>query len=182
VLFADIRGFTPLTERVPPRELVLLLNEYFSSMSEVVFEYGGTLGEYIGDEIMAYFGAPIECKDHAAQTIAVALKMRKKIAGLRKKWEKDGSPILGVGMGIATGPVIAGNIGSAKQMKYTVIGNTVNVASRLCSHALPGQILISSQTYHSAGCPTNAVDIGRVSLKGVSVPVEMYEIRRQTEG
>jgi adenylate cyclase len=176
VLFADIRNFTSLAEQTRPGKVVTLLNEYFSSMADVVFEHGGTLGEYIGDEIMAYFGAPIECDDHASRAVAVALKMKEEIRLLRKRWKTVGSPVFRIGIGIATGPAVAGNIGSTKQMKYTVIGDTVNLACRLCSHAEPGQILISHATHMAAGDVSTAVPIGTADLKGISRSVELYEI------
>jgi adenylate cyclase len=176
VLFADIRNFTSLAEQTKPGEVVSLLNEYFSSMADVVFKYGGTLGEYIGDEIMAYFGAPIECVDHASRAVDVALKMKEEIRLLRKRWKTEGSPVFSIGIGIATGPAIAGNIGSTKQMKYTVIGDTVNLACRLCSHADPGQILVSLETHRAAGEASNANPLGTATLKGLSRPVELYEI------
>ena len=176
VLFADIRNFTSFAEQTKPGAVVSLLNEYFSSMADVVFEYGGTLGEYIGDEIMAYFGAPIECDDHASRAVAVALKMKEEIRLLRKQWQTEGSPVFSIGIGIATGPAIAGNIGSTKQMKYTVIGDTVNLACRLCSHADPGQILISHATHQAVGETSRAAPIGTANLKGISKPVELYEI------
>jgi len=181
VLFADIRGFTSLAEQTEPVNVVCLLNDYFTAMSEVVFEYGGTLGEYIGDEIMAYFGAPIERRDHGTCSIAVALKMMKTIKSLRKKWEETGTSALNIGIGIATGPAVAGNIGSAKQMKYTVIGNTVNLANRLCARAEAGQILISQETKECVGELAEARFLEHASLKGISAPVEVYEVRQQGE-
>ncbi|MBI4830226.1 MAG: GAF domain-containing protein [Candidatus Lindowbacteria bacterium] len=178
VLFADIRGFTPLAERIAPADVVFLLNEYFSSMSEVVFEHGGTLGEYIGDEIMAYFGVPIQRGDHARCTISVAFEMRERMMSLKERLNRRALPSFDIGIGIATGTVIAGNVGSAKQMKYTVIGNTVNLAHRLCSAARPGQILVSSETYRAAGSPGNVRFFENILLKGISRPVETYEVEQ----
>jgi len=177
ILFADIRGFSSLTEKIEPMMVVSLLNEYFTSMSEVVFEHGGTLGEYIGDEIMAYFGAPFERDDHAILTISVAIKMMETMKSLKKQWQGSGSPSFDVGIGIATGPVIAGNIGSIQQMKYTVIGNAVNLASRLCSRAQPGQILISSDTYKKAGEPSYANFLEKASIPGILKLIEIFEAR-----
>jgi adenylate cyclase len=176
VLFADIRGFASLAEHTEPVDVVRLLNNYFTAMSEIVFEYGGTLGEYIGDEIMAYFGAPIERKDHARCTIAVALKMMEKIKSFWTKRKRTEEPALNIGIGIATGPAVAGNIGSAKQMKYTVIGNTVNIASRLCARAEGGQILISRETKERIGELAEAHFLEHAFLKGISMPVEVYEV------
>lgn len=177
VLFADVRGFTSLTEQTAPNDVVRQLNDYFSSMSEVVFDHGGTLGEYIGDEIMVYFGAPLERDDHATRAIAVALKMMEAMESLKKHWEQSEAPTFDIGIGIATGEVIAGNVGSAKQMKYTIIGNAVNLASRLCAHAKPGQILISPETYESAEKPEIAIFLENTHLRGMSEPVDLYEIR-----
>jgi len=182
VLFADIRNFTSLAEQTRPTDLVSLLNEYFSSMADVIFEYGGTLGEYIGDEIMAYFGAPIEYTDHAKRAVAVALRMKDGIRSLREKWKIKGSPIFRIGIGIASGPAVAGNIGSERQMKYTVIGNTVNLASRLCAVAEPGQILISPETCEAVENTSRAVSLGPTVLKGISRPIELYEIISRPTG
>jgi adenylate cyclase len=177
VLFADIRNFTPIAEKTPPADVVSLLNEYFSVMSDIVFEYEGTLGEYIGDEIMAYFGAPIERDDHASVAISVALKMRERMGSFKLQLQSSGLPVFDIGIGIATGPVVAGNIGSAKQMKYTIIGNTVNLAHRLCSYAKASQILICPNTHNSAHRPPNANLLGPVSLKGISAPTPVFELR-----
>jgi adenylate cyclase len=176
VLFADIRGFTPFAEKFPPADVVSILNEYFTAMSEVVFEFGGTLGEYIGDEIMAYFGAPIECENYAAQAITVAQKMMETMSSLKQTWERRGAPTFNIGIGIATGAAVAGNIGSPKQMKYTVIGSTVNLASRLCARAGSGQILICPETYQAGGKPENARFLEETQLKGISKPVQVYGV------
>lgn len=181
ILFADIRGFTPVTERTASADVVFLLNDYFTSMSEVVFEYGGTLGEYIGDEIMAYFGAPIECEDHASRTISVAMKMMERMRLLKNQRKQAGLPVFDIGIGIATGTVIAGNIGSAKQMKYTVIGNTVNLAKRLCDYAQPGQILIDADAYHVTEEPSNVRFLERANLKGISKPVALYMVEQNMQ-
>jgi adenylate cyclase len=181
VLFADIRGFTSLAEQTAPSEVVNRLNDYFASMSDIVFEHGGTIGEYIGDEIMAYFGAPFESSDHAERTISVALKMMEAMKTLKLQWRNAGLPVFDIGIGIATGEVIAGNVGSIKQMKYTIIGNAVNLASRLCAYAAPGQILINSETYNCAGKPEKAIFLEKACLRGISEPVELYEIKQQPD-
>lgn len=177
-LFADIRGFTSLAERNAPAEVVNRLNDYFTSMSEIVFKHGGTLGEYIGDEIMAYFGAPLERNDHASKTISVALEMMNEMESLKKRWRRTGLPVFDIGIGIASGEVIAGNIGSSKQMKYTIIGNAVNIASRLCANAKPGEILISEETHEKAGKPTVSVFYEKIALRGISRPIDVYKVTR----
>lgn len=175
VLFADIRGFTQLAENADPADIVSLLNHYFSSMSEIIFEYGGTLGEYIGDEIMAYFGAPRACADHVKRAVSVAVKMKQKMRRIRQEWERTSRPLFDIGIGIATGNVIAGNIGSEKQMKYTIIGSTVNLASRLCARAKAGQILISPDPTLRKSM-SNLQFRETVYLKGLSSPIEIFEV------
>ena len=131
VLFCDIRGFTPMAEREPVETVVGLLNEYFSAMSEVIFANQGTLDKFIGDAVMAIYGAPLELANSSLQAVKSALEMRAKLSELNERWKKQNKPQLEVGFGINTGEAIVGNIGSERRMEYTAIGDMVNVASRI---------------------------------------------------
>ncbi len=174
ILFSDIIGFTGLTEKMPPREINMLLNQFFSRMTDIIFEHDGTLDKYIGDSLMAIFGAPIEKKDDAERAVSAALRMRRELAamidkaGQREKFD--------IRIGINTGNVVAGNIGSLKRMEYTVIGNPVNVASRLESLAQPNQIIIGEDTYNLVKGKFKIRKIGPKKVKGSSKEIMTYEI------
>jgi adenylate cyclase len=174
ILFTDIVGFTPLSEKMPPREINLLLNQYFSRMTDIVFKFDGTLDKYIGDCLMAVFGAPVEKKGDAERAVSAALEMRQELAvmmektGLEKKFD--------VRIGINTGRVVAGNIGSPNRMEYTVIGDPVNIASRLESLAQPNQILIGEETYQQVRGKFKIKKVGPKKVKGKSAEIMVYEV------
>jgi len=174
VLFSDIKGFTTLSEKLSPTEVSALLNEYFTLMTDVVFEYGGTLDKYIGDAIMALFGAPFSKEDDAVRAVQAGLKMQKELAILM-----EGRPAherFAIRIGINTGTVIAGNIGSPRRMDYTVIGDAVNVAQRLESLAAPGKVLIGGSTYEKVKDRFLLKEIGRQRVKGKVDEVVVYEV------
>lgn len=156
VLVSDIRGFTEMSERMEPEELVDSLNEYFTMMTDVVFEHGGTLDKYMGDAILAFFGDPIPFEDDAERAVATALQMRASLDELREQWLLRYDEELVIGIGISTGYVTVGNIGSPTRTEYTVIGNHVNIASRLSETTRSGQILA-----HRANDDGSAGDGGR---------------------
>src|SRR5207302_1701624 len=131
VLFSDIRGFTTVTENGEAEDIVAQLNEYFSTMVDVVFRHGGTVDKFVGDMVMALFGAPLDDANHAEHAVDAALEMIDELLKLNEKWTAEGRPSLDIGIGINTGPMIAGNIGSEAIMSYTVIGDAVNLGSRL---------------------------------------------------
>jgi adenylate cyclase len=174
ILFTDIIGFTSLTENMQPREINTLLNRFFSRMTDIVFEYDGTLDKYIGDSLMAIFGAPIEKKDDAERAVSAAIKMRQELLAMTEK--TDGNPKFGIRIGINTGHVVAGNIGSPKRMEYTVIGTPVNIASRLESLAQPNQIIIGEETCRRVKGKFKIHEIGLREVKGASEPVMAYEV------
>ncbi len=176
ILFADIRGFTRMSEKMEPQEIVELLNEYFTLMTDLIFENGGTLDKYMGDGVMALFGAPITKPDDAARAVKTAVEMQQALQHLNRSWEAGGRPAWMMGLGVHTGQVTAGNIGSAKRMDYTVIGDTVNLSSRLCSNAAGGQILISQSTNLQLGEAFPARRLEPIRVKGKAEPVEVYEI------
>ena len=131
VFFSDIEGFTSISEQIPPEELVVLLNEYLTAMTDIILKYDGMVDKYEGDAIMAVWGAPVYFEDHAKKACFAALEMQKKLVELRKKWISEGKPEIHTRIGINTGEMIAGNMGSRVRMDYTVMGDAVNVASRL---------------------------------------------------
>jgi adenylate cyclase len=179
-VFCDIRGFTPMTERMVPTELVDLLNEHFTATTEIIFGHQGTLDKYIGDEVMAVFGSPLSADDDAQRAVHSALALQAKNAELNVKRELEGRPILKLGIGIDTGEVIAGYIGSPMRMEFTVIGDHVNTARRLCSIAEADQVVISAATYVHVKDVVDADDIGTVTLKGKLIPVEAFSVRSKT--
>lgn len=174
ILFTDIIGFTPLSEKMPPREVNTLLNQFFSRMTDIVFEYGGTLDKYIGDSLMAVFGAPMEQEGDEERAILAALEMRKELFALMK--EEPAGKRFNVRIGINTGRVVAGNIGSPKRMDYTVIGDSVNVASRLESIAASNQILIGEDTYKAVKGKFNINKVGSKKVKGKKTQIMVYEV------
>ncbi|MFN0180795.1 MAG: adenylate/guanylate cyclase domain-containing protein [Gemmatimonadales bacterium] len=143
VLFSDIRGFTAIAESMAPEALGALLTEYFTEMVDVVFEFGGTLDKFIGDAVMAVWGAPLAGLDDADRALQAALAMRERLRGMNDRWRRVGRPVLSMGVGLNYGDVFAGYLGSERRLEYTVIGDTVNVAARLCDDAEPDEIRIT---------------------------------------
>jgi class 3 adenylate cyclase/predicted metal-dependent HD superfamily phosphohydrolase len=143
IMFSDIRGFTAMSEKMSPKEVVQTLNEYFNQMIEIIFRNNGTLDKIIGDALMVVFGAPLSDERDPENAVITAIEMQHKLAELNVKRIIEQKQIISIGIGINSGPVISGNIGSVQQMNYTVIGDSVNLASRLCSAALPGQVIVS---------------------------------------
>ncbi len=182
VLFVDIRGFTSLSEGKPPESIVDLLNEYFSKITESVIKHGGHLNKFIGDEAMAIFGAPVSNPGHAEAAIKAALDMREEMKQFDKK--KDmGDVDIQVGIGINSGEMLAGNIGSQKKMEYTVVGDNVNVASRLTSMAKPGEILISGQTYALIrdNISVKVERRGMAAVKGKKIKIDIFNVQDLNE-
>jgi adenylate cyclase len=175
-MFCDVRGFTPIAERIAPTDLVDMLNEHFTAMTEIIFGLEGTLDKYIGDEIMAVFGSPVTKGEDALRCVKAALLMQTKNHALNALRAAAGKPIFELGIGIATGEAIAGYIGSPDRMEFTVIGDRVNTARRLCSIADPGQVIISQSTYEEVKTFVRARPIGTVVLKGKEEPVHAFEI------
>ncbi|MBV8759504.1 MAG: HAMP domain-containing protein [Deltaproteobacteria bacterium] len=181
ILFCDLRDFTTLSEKRTAQQIVEILNEYFTVMVDIIMAEGGVVDKYIGDNIMAVFGAPVTRHDDAIRAVRAAVKMREALAKLNEKFQTRGLPSLRFGIGLHTGEVVAGNIGSAKRMEYTVIGDAVNLASRLESKTkeLATDILISEATHAVAtGVETEAA--GEVHVKGREAPVQIYKVRGLT--
>lgn len=175
-LFCDIRGFTPLAERLAPGDLLYLLNEHFTAMVEIVFKFQGTLDKFIGDEIMALFGAPLSHEDDPERAVCTAVEMQLKNRELNQTRTIRGQPVFEMGIGIATGEVIAGLVGSPQRMDFTVVGDRVNTARRLCSLAAPGQIIICETTRQHLDDRFLCRRIGTVALKGKELPVRAFEV------
>lgn len=174
VLFADINGFTSLAERMPPREVNLILNGFFSRMTDILFRYDGTLDKYVGDGLMAVFGAPMEKEDDAERSIRAAKEMIQALAAMMAGTPEERQ--FTIRIGINTGKVVAGNIGSPRRMDYTVIGDAVNTASRLESIAQANQILIGEETYKRVKGKFNVRSVGSRKVKGKTVALMVYEV------
>jgi adenylate cyclase len=176
VLFCDVRGFTPLSERLSPEDVVLLLNDFYNLMIETTFKHDGTLDKFLGDAVMAVFGAPLAHPDHSARAIRTALAMREGIVGLNERRARDGKEPIAVGIGVSAGEAVAGTVGTEDRMEYTVIGDSVNLASRLESQAKPGQILITSPTFEKVYAEVEAHSLGKLHVKGKEEEIEVYEV------
>lgn len=180
VLFADLRGFTPLSEKLPPRELIGLLNRYLDRMSAEIESHGGVIDKFIGDEIMALFGAPLAAPDAADRAIRTALAMEQALNELNREFEQEGRPGLALGIGINTARVVAGNIGSHRRLNYSVIGDGVNVAARLQALTRTADyatnILVSAATLTAACGAYTTRPLGQVALKGRREPVEIHAV------
>lgn len=176
VLFADIRGFTSFAENEDPEKVVGLLNEYFSAMSQIIFEHGGTLDKYIGDGLMALFGAPTASPDDARNAVRAAVAMQRRIATLNPELVAAGFSEVAVGIGLHTGDATVGYIGSEQRSEYTAIGDTVNLASRLESNTTGGQILISEATALGSGAIFPLTKRDALTVKNRVQPVEVYEV------
>lgn len=178
VLFSDIRGFTELSEKLTPEEVVSILNEYFTEMTDIVFKYEGTLDKFIGDAIMVIYGAPIYFSDHAERAVKTAIEMKEKMGELQLRWKKEGRQDFSIGIGINTGEMIVGNMGSRDRWDYTVIGNAVNLASRLehQTRDFSVDIIISESTYNLVKDKIVVKELGEVMVRGKQKPVIIYEV------
>ena len=183
ILFSDIRHFTTLAENLPPEKVLKLLNEYFKEMIEVIFSYGGTLDKFIGDGLLAEFGAPLDDEFQELHAVLAAIKMHLKLDEISKNWVKEGNPPLSMGIGIHTGLAVMGNIGSEKRMEYTAIGDTVNVASRLerLSKELGKPIIISKAVHDKVKDHFLFEDLKDTKLRGRTENVQTYAIDPKTQ-
>jgi len=179
VLFSDIRGFTELSGRIAPEELVARLNEYFEAMTDVIFRHDGAAARYIGDAIMAIFGAPVPHPDHARRAVAAAIEMQRVLLRLQEQWRARGLPVLDIGIGINTGEMVAGVVGGRQQMDFTVYGYAVNLASRVedLNKELGSRILITESTYQRVQGQVAARGPIPVLVKGMDKQVVLYEIQ-----
>lgn len=180
VLFSDIRGFTRISEQLSAEEVSVILNEYFSEIEPIITKYNGVINKFIGDAVMAIFGEPIQDINHAKNAVLCANEMLKTVDRLRDKWLFEGKPRIDIGIGINTGEAFVGNIGSEKRMEYTVIGDTVNVASRIESYnkVYKTNFLISSSTYEQVSSIADVIKISEVQIRGKSKKMDIYEVLR----
>jgi adenylate cyclase len=176
VLFSDIRGFTSMSESESPQLIVDMLNEYFELMVEVVFKYQGTLDKFVGDEVMALFGAPVGHHDDPARAVQTAIEMMEVLRELNTVRVRRGDPEIHIGIGINSGEVVAGYLGSSKALEYTVIGDTVNTGARLCSVAKAGEIIISHNTYELCGDRFEVIPLPPTPVKGKSQALRIYNV------
>jgi adenylate cyclase len=176
MLFADIRGFTSMSERHTPEQMVQTLNEYFEVVVDVLFRTGGTLDKYVGDEIIGLFGAPVDLPDAPLRSVRAALGMFKALEEFNRVRQSQGRELVEIGIGLNSGPVIAGAIGSSQTLQYTVIGDAVNVAARLCSVARAGEIIVSQSTMAAVAPYVLAEAREPVRVKGKSEPLQIYRI------
>jgi class 3 adenylate cyclase len=175
ILFVDIRGFSNLTDSVEPDEIILLLNNYLSEMTKLIYKHDGTLAKIIGDGLMVFFGDPVTIPDHAQKAVLLAIDMQGKIKHVKDTWLSYGHE-LSIGIGINTGYMTVGNIGSKFHKDYTVIGRQVNIASRLESMAKPGEILITERTYNMVKNIADVKEMGPLRLKGINLPISTYSV------
>jgi adenylate cyclase len=175
VLFCDIRGFTAFTESNEPEEVMSVLAEYHRTMGGLIDQYEGTIERFAGDGIITLFNDPVPVPDHAQRAVRLAASMRGAVAALTAGWTRRGLD-LGVGIGIALGYATLGTIGFERRVEYTAIGSVINLASRLCDEAKPGQIIVSRRVFSEVEAIVEAVDLGALELKGFSRPVPAYEI------
>jgi len=182
VLFADIRGFTSMSEKLSAEEVSVILNEYFTEIEPIISKYNGVINKFIGDAVMAIFGEPIQDINHAKNAVLCANEMLKTVDKLRDKWLFEGKPKIEIGIGINTGEAFVGNIGSEKRLEYTVIGDMVNLASRIESYnkVYKTSLLISSSTYQHVSNIADVIKISEVSIRGKSKKMDIYEVLRLT--
>ncbi len=178
ILFSDIKGFTSLSEELSPEELVNILNEYLSTMTDVVFSHRGLLDKYIGDGIMAVYGAPLPQPDHARRACLTALDMMAELDRLMTRWETAGRPRLSIRIGINTGYAAVGNMGSRKRFDYTVMGDAVNLASRLenLNKEYDTTCLVTEYTFERAKDDVAFRELDLVRIRGRHIPVKIYEM------
>jgi adenylate cyclase len=183
IMFADLVGFTSWSEKMEPAELAQLLNRFFTLASEAVFSQGGTIDKFVGDAVMAFFGAPIEHPDHASRAAVAALKVREDVAAWNRERSAAGGFPLEVRIALNTGDAIVGEIGSERRVDYTVLGNPVNVAARMEEFvAMPGDIVIGPATYEATKDRFEVAQLGFFALKGVSTQVPLYKLLQSREG
>ncbi len=180
IVLADIRGFTALTESLPPSTVIRMLNRYFAAMGRVIKRHGGLIDKFMGDSVMALFGAPERRPDDLLRALACAVEMQLAMAELNLDAEERGEPRLYAGIAVNTGEVMAGSFGSRQHSEYTVIGDTVNVVARMESFSLRGQVLLSEASQAGAREHIEVGGINEVQVKGKSRPVVLYELRSVT--
>ncbi len=180
VLFADIRGFTSISEKLSAEEVTKILNEYFSAIVPIIEKHNGILNKFVGDAVLAVFGEPIKNENHAVDAVKCADDMLKKVKQLQSKWLEEGKPKIEIGVGISTGEAFVGNIGSEERLEYTVIGDTVNTASRIENYnkVYKTKFLISEETFLRVQKYVDVIKIREVAIRGKSKRINIYEVLR----
>src|SRR5205823_347990 len=178
ILFSDIRGFTRISETMPPTEVVKFLNDYFELMVDILFEHNGILDKFIGDAVMGLWGAPVKRPDDATQAVRAAVKMQARL----KEWNEDriasGKVPIKIGIGLHTGQVVVGNLGSSKALSYTAIGDGHNLASRLCGVAREDMVVISEECAQRAGKDKFVLEaLPPAKVKNREAPVEIFSVK-----
>lgn len=176
ILFSDIRGFTAMSERMDSAAVTQLLNEYFDRMTALIFEHGGTLDKFMGDAILAFFGNPVPQTDQALRAVRTALAMQAAVTELNAQWAAVGRPTIGVGIGVNTGEVVVGNLGSTRFFDYTVIGDEVNLACRLEQVARAGQVLVTDSTHREIEGVMETTSLPPITVKGKSQPIAVWQV------
>ena len=176
ILMSDLRGFTPMSDKLGPEKVVQILNHYLHAMVDIVLKWGGTIDEIIGDALLIIFGAPLTMKDHARRAACCAIEMQQAMDDLNDLLESENLVRIGMGIGLNTGEVVVGNIGSEKRMKYSVVGSPVNLTARIEAFTIGGQILASKETCDEIGEDLRIDGKLRVNMKGYSKPVSIYEV------
>jgi adenylate cyclase len=180
VLFADIRNFTSISENMDADSVTMILNEYFSALVPIIEEYNGVLNKFMGDAVLAIFGEPKRNENHALDAVRCAYKMLKKVKHLQDKWIDEGKPKIEIGIGISSGEAFIGNIGSQDRLEYTVIGDTVNTASRIENYnkVYKTNFLISEETYKRVQEKVDVITINNVMIRGKASRMTIYEVIR----
>ncbi|MEW6730620.1 MAG: adenylate/guanylate cyclase domain-containing protein [Acidobacteriota bacterium] len=181
ILFADVRGFTPLSEKLRPEQIVELLNEYFTNMTDIIFSHQGLLDKYMGDGLMALFGVAYAAEDAPANAVEAAIDMQRRMVTLREQFNELYGSQISIGIGINSGTITVGYIGSNRRMEYTGIGDAVNLAARLESNTKPSQILVSNTTHQLLKGKFPTRPLGKIQVKGKSEPQEVFEVVWQEE-
>jgi adenylate cyclase len=179
VLFSDIRGFTTFSEKYQPEEVVSQLNEYLGAMTDIVFQHDGTLDKFVGDAVMAFWGAPLDQPDHAQRAVRCAVDMIRKLQELQAKWAADGKHVIDIGIGVNTGEMVVGNMGAeGKKMDFTVIGDNVNLAARVegLTRKFDSHIIITEYTFAKVKDSVEAKELEAVTVKGKERPVVMFNV------
>jgi len=184
VLFSDIRGFTTISEGLAPQVLVKLMNDYLTPMTDIVLKHGGTVDKYMGDAIMAFWGAPVWQEDHPQRACAAALEMLERLAVLQKDWAERGIPHLDIGVGLSTGKLTVGNMGSAIRFDYTVMGDAVNLGSRLegMNKEYGTRIIVPKFTYEDVKDAFVLRQLDCIRVKGKNIPIKIYELMAPATG
>ena len=178
ILFVDIRNFTQISESLNPSDVTSILNEYFSTIEPIIAKYNGVINKYMGDGVLAVFGEPIKTENHSLNAIYCGIEILEKVKILREKLLSENKPKIEIGIGVNTGEVFVGNIGTEERLEYTIIGDNVNLAYRIESYnqILKTQFLISEFTYEYVKDVVDVVKLTHVEIKGKSKPIDIYEV------